>query len=400
MKKFIIPFLSILLLSSLDIKSQNTVQGTIVNITPGGNKVGVYAQTSNTGFINALFLNINVTISIDDQTAVGGTNPTDAEIIKASLIPNLNIIPALNQTFTANPYVNAGRAYYSYIMNDNGITTTTTWPPNSKNNPIVEFTFPTNSYFSGLRLDDLSPNGGPNQQMYWYVNVISTGDVTDYSTMFFGGAATPPTNNGGVNPSFVDLQPLSVLPVRFLGFNAVKNNDKALLTWTVEGEDGNTDKYEILRSLNGKDFIPIFTIKALNNGRSSNAYTFTQDNLTAIRGTSGIVYFQIKQIDKDGKFVKTPIKNIRINSKEIIAGVYPNPIKQTANVSFDLEKDAMVIFSVTDALGKQLQVKQIQGFKGANVKPLDMSKLAGGSYLLKVQAGDETKILPIVKATN
>lgn len=43
-----------------------------------------------------------------------------------------------------------------------------------------------------MRLDDLSPDGGANQQMYWYVNVIGNGDLTDYSTMFYGVPTLPP----------------------------------------------------------------------------------------------------------------------------------------------------------------------------------------------------------------
>ena len=379
------------------IAKAQTVEGTITS--PGGTIVDIYAKITTPGLTNVLFLGINITISIPDQSGMGG-NPTDAEIIPLSKITNLGIAPALTPGYTTNPYVSGGRAYYSYILNDNGLTTGTTWPANTSSNPVAGFTFPasSNSYISGVRLDDLSSDGGPNQQMFWYVSIIGgAGDITDYTNMFYGVPAVPPTNNGGLAPSFVPLQPLTVLPVRFLGFTVTKSNNAALLNWSVESEDANTANYEVEKSLNGIDFSRVVTLPALNNGRSNNSYSYTQANLSAIR-SSGVIYFRIKQIDRDGRFVYTEIKSVRLDPKGLVVGVYPNPIKSTANVSFDLAEASEVILTLTDAAGKQVLSQQVQGFKGVNFTKLNMAKLATGSYTLKVQAGTEIKAMPVVKA--
>jgi hypothetical protein len=214
--------------------------------------------------------------------------------------------------------------------------------------------------------------------------------------MFYGVPALPPTNNASASPSFVPLQPLTVLPVKFLSFTATKNNNTALLTWSVESEDANTAIYEVEKSLSGVEFSKLTTIPALKNGRSSNTYSSVVENLSSIR-SSGVIYFRIKQIDRDGKFVYTPIRSVRLDGKGLLVGVYPNPIKNTANVSFELEANTDVIISVTDASGKQVLTSQVQGFKGANISKLNVTKLASGSYTLKVQAGDEIKVMPLVK---
>jgi hypothetical protein len=225
----------------------------------------------------------------------------------------LTIVPATNADLAANPWVSNGRAYYSYIMNDNNNGAVSNWPANSNNNPIAEFTFPRNNFFSGMRLDDLSPDGGANQQMYWYVNVIGAGDLTDYSNMFYGVETLPPTNSGGAAPSFVGLQPFSVVPVNFLGFTATRNNNSALLNWQVANEGTNTDRYEIEISGNGIEFEKTATLPALNNGRQGNNYSFTKENISAVRN-SGVIYFRIKQIDIDGTFVYSPIRSVRLLS--------------------------------------------------------------------------------------
>ena len=164
-------------------------------------------------------------------------------------------------------------------------------------------------------------------------------------------------------------------------------------------ESSTTDKYEVLRSTNGVDFISIGTIKAYNNGRSSNIYNFTQENLSNIK-TKGVIYFRIRQIDKDGKFVYTDIKNLRLNTKSILIAVYPNPIKQRTTLTFDLVENSRVIYSITDAAGKMIESYEVQGFKGSNIKTLNLEKYAAGAYTLKVQAGDETTTLSLVKGSN
>lgn len=195
--------------------------------------------------------------------------------------------------------------------------------------------------------------------------------------------------------------PLSLvpLPVKFLSFNAVKNNNTALLTWAVENEDANTASYEILKSVNGIDFTSVKTLAPAGNGRSSNTYNFTVDNLSSIR-SSGVIYFRIKQIDRDGKAVFTDIKNVRLSGNGLSVAVYPNPVKNAANISFDMEDNAEVSIAVIDALGKQLSVKNVKGFKGANITSVDMSKMASGNYTLKLQTATETKVVPVVKAQN
>jgi hypothetical protein len=282
-------------------------------------------------------------------------------------------------------------------MNDNNNGAVSNWPANSNNNPIAEFTFPRNNFFSGMRLDDLSPDGGANQQMYWYVNVIGAGDLTDYSNMFYGVETLPPTNSGGAAPSFVGLQPFSVVPVNYLGFTATRNNNSALLNWQVANEGTNTDRYEIEISGNGIEFEKTATLPALNNGRQGNNYSFTKENISAVRN-SGVIYFRIKQIDIDGKFVYSPIRSVRLDGKSFSAGAFPNPVRSSTKLTIDLLEASPLIITVTDAAGKQLLNFQYQGMKGPNFRDIDMSKLSSGSYIIKIQAGTEVRNIPVVKS--
>jgi hypothetical protein len=230
---------------------------------------------------------------------------------------------------------------------------------------------------------------------YYFALTAADGSLYDAGTsdVFYGpGFYKSPSGTG----HFLPLANVPV-PVKFLGFDATKKNNSAILNWSVENESALTDKYVIESGFNGIDFPnTIATVAAYNNGKAANTYSFTQDNLSAVRN-SGVLYYRIKQIDKDGKFVYTPIKNVRLDGKSFAVNAYPNPVKASTKLTIDLLDEAKVIISITDASGKQVKGMQVQGFKGPNIKEVNLSNLSSGNYMLKVQSGTEIKSLPLVK---
>lgn len=205
------------------------------------------------------------------------------------------------------------------------------------------------------------------------------------------------TTLAGPGGSTIYLSALTaVVPVKFVGFNVTKNNNNALLNWSVENENANTANYEVELSANGVNFEKVATIAPFNNGRAANSYNFTQQNLSSIRN-SGVIYFRIKQIDRDGKFVYTEIKSVRLDGKTFAVNAFPNPVKDYTKVTIDLVDNTPINIAIVDAAGKQVDAIQLQGIKGVNVKSINMSTFASGSYLIKVQAGTELKTIAVVK---
>jgi hypothetical protein len=213
------------------------------------------------------------------------------------------------------------------------------------------------------------------------------------STYFFPTTLNTPISGGTLY--YMDLLQVP-LPVKFTGFTATKNVDAALLNWSVESENANTDRYEVELSTNGVEFSKFITVAPLNNGRSSNSYTTTKSSLSAIR-SNGVIYFRIKQIDKDGAFVYSVIKSVRLDGKAFAINAFPNPVKQFTKLTIDLIDNAPINITIVDAAGKQVESMQIQGIKGLNVKNINMGAFASGSYVIKVQAGAELKTIPVVK---
>jgi len=211
-----------------------------------------------------------------------------------------------------------------------------------------------------------------------------------YGTGFFTGASTA----GGTD----HVLPLSAvpIPVKFTTFSAVRKDNNGVLNWQVENESVVTDKYLVERSFNGRDFNTINTLAARTNGTTgSNAYVYTDVDLKSLR--SDIIYYRIKQLDKDGKFAYTEIRSIRLDGKSFAASVFPNPVVGVANVNIDLIEDAKVNIILTDAAGKEIQKALIEGKEGQNIYKLNMSTVASGTYQLKVSAGNESKVISIIK---
>lgn len=273
----------------------------------------------------------------------------------------------------------------------------------SIDNPIVNVSFnPYPNLNAKVKLVSL-PDGGtdPNPNSFFGLSLDGVDRVDEFGLFYSIPSVSSSSNNeipsGYSGYSFATTLTDVPLPVRFLNFTATKRDNSALLNWTIENENTLTANYQVERSLNGVDFNSIVTIPAKNNGNSSNAYDYTDGNLSSLR-SSGVIYYRIKQLDRDGHVIYTEINKIRLDGKSFSVSIYPNPTKSTATLSFDLLDNAAVNVQILDAAGKQVQQLQFQGIKGLNTKRINLAALSAGNYLVKVQAGAELKLLPIVKS--
>ena len=392
MKKLILLLTSFLGLLSVSIAQR--VQGTIRNSNVPSNNQVIVSIKPTTSF-NALISNLIVSVQI--PTSVG-TRPT---------VTFTNLQPNLFATWTQLDQ-DQGDGFYTWGFNcvapGAGNSDATPWAAAELDVLQINFIGTPGAPVTARLSHYL--DGGSAAYAIFYVETnlaaINGGVLSDWGNLFYGiGVSNGATAAGNINVpnaqySFVTA-PNIVLPVKFTGFNVVKKSSDGLITWQVESESSITDRYEIERSLNGVDFQKINTVAPKNNGSSTNSYELTDVNLSTVRST-GIIFYRIKQIDKDGKFVYTGIKNLRLDSKAMAVGVYPNPIRNFANLSIFTEQDSNATITINDASGKQIQHIQMPLFKGPNIKKINMGTLAAGSYILKVRTATETEIISVVKA--
>jgi hypothetical protein len=340
----------------------------------GTNKVTVYGKTTST-FTNVLLDNIIVTISFTDQ---GGSNPTPT-------ITN-NYLTILGWTQASN-FTNAGKVYYVFTgtSSPTATTPTTTWTAGT-NNPIIDITFSNGNAMSSLDLEDLTPTGGPTglENAFWYFQIRTTGDVTNYAAKFYGTGAV----NSSTGASLVPFQ-ASLAPIALKDFNVSKQGSgNALLTWTTTFEQ-NASHFSIERSIQQSDsWAKIGEVKAKGNSSTDVKYDYTDANIYDGREVSKTVFYRLKEVDLDGTEKIFPVRSLKFSAlgdKEIT--IFPNPARNGFYVQIPiiLRVDQKVRLSLVNRLGQVVDTREITS-SVANNYYYDISSpsITSGDYALDI----------------
>ncbi len=76
--------------------------------------------------------------------------------------------------------------------------------------------------------------------------------------------------------------------------------------------------------------------------------------------------------------------------------VSPNPVAKTANLSFKTEANGIATITVTNQAGATVLSQLVSVAAGDNIKKLDVSKLAGGMYFVKIKTGAKVEVARII----
>jgi len=254
---------------------------------------------------------------------------------------------------------------------------------------------------AGIELEvmQLEFSGGPATSQDVAQYTLPAGGTTGNALFYCSGAANSEEgqlyyNRGGVtvvnNNSYTGSLPSSatisgiLLPVSWLNFDVIKKNNDALLSWSVANEELN-DHFEILRSVNGRDYNPVGTVNKNWNGNSTNDYSFTDvgiDNLGA-----SILYYRLRQIDINGKNTLSDIRILRLEKSKTGISIFPNPVTTGFYVSAILQNSAddKVILKLVNISGQQVLIKTITAQQATNYY-VDISglQLSAGQYQLQI----------------
>ena len=111
----------------------------------------------------------------------------------------------------------------------------------------------------------------------------------------------------------------------------------------------------------------------------------------------GLHVFNIRIKDNTGQWgpvfrnvvsVQTTLGTSNFDLKNVV--VYPNPVRDILNISFDTTITSVAIYNL---LGQQVIVKSLN----TNESGIDVSNLTSGTYLVKVYAENAVKTLKVIK---
>lgn len=184
----------------------------------------------------------------------------------------------------------------------------------------------------------------------------------------------------------VQINILSVLPLHLLSFTgSVLQNGKNQLQWKTANED-NVNFFEIERGDNGNRYSPLLMQAAVGHG--DNSYSVVDAN-----PLSGMNYYRLKMVDKDGRFTYSNIIRLKNNVKSVFS-MFPNPAKNNLVVTHPAGSDQSFI-QLVQADGKVVYNQNITA--GAVQSSLDISALKPGIYLVSVFSDNQTSSFKLVK---
>jgi len=204
-----------------------------------------------------------------------------------------------------------------------------------------------------------------------------------YTLEIQGGSckSTPTATVFGVNV------PLPIYISNFEGKSVEKGVE---LTWNVvEEKDGK--EFEVLRFDDRMQNEEVLGKVALTDQRIGK-YTFLDEK--PLLGTN---YYQLKQIDIDGSFTKSKI--VAVNPGIISATVIaPNPAQDYVNVQFSSRTAGTSEVTIYNIAGQPVSSASIRISEGKNNHRLNVKKLGGGHYFMKINHGGEATKLRFIKA--
>jgi len=128
------------------------------------------------------------------------------------------------------------------------------------------------------------------------------------------------------------------LPIELLSFDANRVNKMVYLKWSTVSEINNQG-FEIERTTDLTNWDNIGFVNGAGNSNEILNYSFDDPLSDAIFKNYQHVYYRLKQVDFDGSYTYTNIKNITLNdneSSEIMISVFPNPSSDFVNIVSNL----------------------------------------------------------------
>jgi hypothetical protein len=169
------------------------------------------------------------------------------------------------------------------------------------------------------------------------------------------------------------------LPVTLTNFSGYNNNNGlAVLEWSTSIESG-IKQYELQRSTDDINFVPVTDVPAKNINNSSYSYN---DNISGIHNTA-ILYYRLMITSIDGTIQYSNIVNISLNPQSGIT-IAGNPFTDQFTIIFTTLAPVPAEARLIDASGRLLVRKDFSLQAGLNTLNIqNLNALAKGVYLVE-----------------
>lgn len=164
---------------------------------------------------------------------------------------------------------------------------------------------------------------------------------------------------------------ITPLPVKLISFKVTTEGHTAQLNWSTASET-NSDRFEVERSFDGKNWQKIGTVKAL--GKSTDLHNYYHEDPSPANLQN---LYRLKMIDQDETYTYSRIRTIKFDSNDADLSIYPNPSSDKLNIRDYSNVKEMVI---NDLSGRTVYQSGALSQHGT----VDIKNLAQGIYIIKL----------------
>ena len=193
---------------------------------------------------------------------------------------------------------------------------------------------------------------------------LTSASFSDFSDFVLGA------QNDLTNVNF--FQAINPLPVELTAFSAQRQADKSVSVKWATASEKNSARFEVQRSLDGREYVTVATAAAQGSSTQATAYAALDKAAPA-----GRLYYRLRQVDQNGTAAFSPVVLVAGSGETIKVALYPNPAH--SRLSF-LAEGAMP-YRVLNQLGQPL----LQGTAQAGTASIAIEALPTGLYFLELQ---------------
>lgn len=170
-----------------------------------------------------------------------------------------------------------------------------------------------------------------------------------------------------------------VLPVKYLGFSAVRKSTDVFVQWATSQESG-ADYYEVGRSEDGSNWKAIGRVSATGTSNNTSNYSYTDKN-----ASSKTVYYRIKQVDLNGRFEYTTVRIVKADGNNIVDAT---AVRGNIVLQFAKQVQGQVEVRLVSFNGTVVSRQQINRPVGQLIIPATVK----GNYILTVSDQQDIQV--------
>ncbi|HTN46319.1 MAG TPA: GEVED domain-containing protein [Flavipsychrobacter sp.] len=208
--------------------------------------------------------------------------------------------------------------------------------------------------------------------------VMATPSLAASSTYYF---VVDGADGSYGNIGFTVSSPLSIKLGKIVAGNI---GDANKVEWNTLQEE-KTDRFELERSINGKDFFSIYKRNALGE-----AHRYTYVDNAPIKGTS---YYRLKMAAANGSITYSEVVSAMVKASGFDVQAFPNPVADQLTVKVNGVQGANASVTITDIAGKLIKTVQMN----SDAEVIYTGGFANGIYLIKYSDNENSKTIRVTK---